>query len=97
MRLLDGRKVAYTARSYEPDATMTGEEIARLLSEDPGIVYKTLVTEGRPGRYYVFVIPVRKELDLKRPPGPSGRARRGLPGGISRRAGIEKGRRSDEF
>ena len=66
MRLLDGRKVAYTARSYEPDATMTGEEIARLLSEDPGIVYKTLVTEGRPGRYYVFVIPVRKELDLKK-------------------------------
>jgi Cys-tRNA(Pro)/Cys-tRNA(Cys) deacylase len=66
MRLLDGRKIPYAARSYEPDATMTGEEIALLLNEDPEKVYKTLVTEGKPGRHYVFVIPVRKELDLKK-------------------------------
>ena len=66
MRLLDGRKIPYTARSYEPDAAMTGEEIARLLDEDPARVYKTLVTEGKPGRHYVFVIPVRTELDLKK-------------------------------
>ena len=66
MRLLDGRKVAYTARSYEPDASMSGEEIALLLNEDPDKVYKTLVTEGKPGRHYVFVIPVRQELDLKK-------------------------------
>jgi Cys-tRNA(Pro)/Cys-tRNA(Cys) deacylase len=45
---------------------MTGEEIALLLNEDPEKVYKTLVTEGKPGRHYVFVIPVRKELDLKK-------------------------------
>lgn len=66
MRLLDGRKIAYAARAYEPDATMTGEQIALLLGEDPDRVFKTLVTEGKPGRYYVFVIPVRKELDLKK-------------------------------
>ena len=66
MRLLDGRKIPYTARSYEPDPTMTGEEIALLLGEDPARVYKTLVTEGKPGRHYVFVIPVRQELDLKK-------------------------------
>ena len=66
MRLLDGRKIPYEARSYEPDPTMTGEEIARLLDEDPEKVYKTLVTEGRPGRHYVFVIPVGQELDLKK-------------------------------
>ena len=66
MRLLDGRKIPYTARSYEPDPTMTGEEIALLLNEDPDRVYKTLVTEGRPGRHYVFVIPVRQDLDLKK-------------------------------
>ena len=66
MRLLDGRKIPYEARSYEPDPTMTGEEIARLLDEDPEKVYKTLVTEGKPGRHYVFVIPVREELDLKK-------------------------------
>ena len=66
MRLLDGRKIPYTARSYEPDPTMTGEEIALLLNEDPDRVYKTLVTEGRPGRHYIFVIPVRQDLDLKK-------------------------------
>ena len=66
MRLLDGRKIPYTARSYEPDPTMTGEEIALLLNEDPDRVYTTLATEGRPGRHYVFVIPVRQDLDLKK-------------------------------
>ena len=66
MRLLDGRKIPYTARSYEPDASMTGEEIALLLEENPDRVYKTLVTEGRTGQHYVFVIPVRAELDLKK-------------------------------
>ena len=66
MRLLDGRKIPYEARSYEPDPTMSGEEIARLLNEDPEKVYKTLVTEGKPGRHYVFVIPVGQELDLKK-------------------------------
>ena len=66
MRLLDGRKIPYTARSYEPDPSMTGEEIALLLNENPDKVYKTLVTEGKPRCYYVFVIPVRKELDLKK-------------------------------
>ena len=66
MRLLDGRKIPYSARTYEPDATMTGEQIALLLGEDPDRVYKTLVTEGKPGRHYVFVIPVRRELDLKK-------------------------------
>ena len=66
MRLLDGRKIPYEARSYEPDPTMSGEEIARLLNEDPEKVYKTLVTEGKPGRHYVFVIPVNTELNLKK-------------------------------
>ena len=66
MRLLDGRKIPYTARSYEPDPSMTGEEIALLLNENPDKVYKTLVTEGKPRCYYVFVIPVRNELDLKK-------------------------------
>lgn len=66
MRLLDGRKIVYLARSYVPDPAMTGTEIALLLNEDPDKVYKTLVTAGKPGHHYVFVIPVRKELDLKK-------------------------------
>ena len=66
MRLLDVRKIPCETRSYQPDPTMTGEEIALLLGENPDKVYKTLVTEGKPGRHYVFVIPVRQELDLKK-------------------------------
>ena len=66
MRVLDARKISYGKYSYEADPTRTGEEIAAMLGEDPDRVFKTLVTQGRSGQYYVFVIPVREELDLKK-------------------------------
>lgn len=66
MRVLDQKKIAYEPHSYEPDATMTGEEIAGILGEDPLKVFKTLVTQGKSGQYYVFVVPVGAELDLKK-------------------------------
>ncbi len=66
MRVLDGRKIAYDKHSYEPDATMSGEEIAHILGEDAGKVFKTLVTQGKSGAYYVFVVPVNEELNLKK-------------------------------
>ncbi len=66
MRILDGRKIAYESHSYEPDATLTGEDIAGILGEDVGHVFKTLVTQGKTGTYYVFVVPVCAELDLKK-------------------------------
>ncbi len=66
MRVLDGRKISYASHMYEPDASMSGEEIASLLGEDADRVFKTLVTQGKSGRYYVFVVPVRAELDLKK-------------------------------
>ncbi len=66
MRVLDGRKIAYDKHSYEPDATMSGEEIAHILGEDAEKVFKTLVTQGKSGAYYVFVVPVNEELDLKK-------------------------------
>ena len=66
MRVLDGKKISYESHSYEPDATMSGEEIAGILGEDPEKVFKTLVTQGKSGAYYVFVVPVRAELDLKK-------------------------------
>ena len=66
MRVLDGKKISYESHTYEPDATMTGEEIAGILGEDPAKVFKTLVTQGKSGAYYVFVVPVREELDLKK-------------------------------
>lgn len=66
MRILEQQGIAYTSHSYphgkEPPDGVT---VARLLGEDPEIVYKTLVTKG--GReYYVFIVPVQKELDLKK-------------------------------
>ena len=66
MRVLDGKKIPYDSHSYEPDATMSGEEIAGILGEEPGRVFKTLVTQGKSGAYYVFVVPVNAELDLKK-------------------------------
>ncbi|SFU58687.1 Cys-tRNA(Pro) deacylase [Butyrivibrio sp. M55] len=66
MRVLDGKKIAYESHSYEPDQTLTGAEIAGILGEDPSRVFKTLVTRGKTGQCYVFVVPVEAELDLKK-------------------------------
>ena len=66
MRVLESKKIAYTSHSYEPDQTLTGEEIAGILGEDASKVFKTLVTQGKTGQYYVFVVPVQAELDLKK-------------------------------
>ena len=66
MRVLDQKNVPYEAHSYEPDASLSGEEIAGILNEDADKVFKTLVTQGKSGQYYVFVIPVKRELDLKK-------------------------------
>lgn len=66
MRILDGKKISYQSHEYEPDPTMSGEEIAALLNEDPDKVFKTLVTQGKSGQYFVFVVPVNEGLDLKK-------------------------------
>ena len=65
MRLLDAKKVAYTAYSYAPDIT-DGEEVARQLNEDARAVCKTLVTVSDKGEDAVFCGPVCTTLDLKR-------------------------------
>ena len=66
MRLLDGKKISYESHSYAQDATLSGEEIASILGENADRVFKTLVTVGKTGEHYVFVIPVKAELDLKK-------------------------------
>ena len=66
MRVLDAKKISYESHTYEPDATLTGEEIATILNEDSAKVFKTLVTQGKSNTYYVFVVPVKEELDLKK-------------------------------
>ncbi|MBP1567560.1 MAG: Cys-tRNA(Pro) deacylase [Oscillospiraceae bacterium] len=66
MRILDGKKISYQSHTYEADPTLTGEQIAGILGEDPEKVFKTLVTQAKSGTYYVFVVPVKEELDLKK-------------------------------
>jgi len=68
MRTLEQKKVPYTAYTYphEEGVAVDGETVARLLEQDPGQVFKTLVTKGASGGYYVFDIPVAETLDLKK-------------------------------
>lgn len=66
MRILDQKKVPYTPHHYaHPDGAVDGASVAALIDKDPASVCKTLVTQGASKKYYVFVIPVLKELDLK--------------------------------
>jgi Cys-tRNA(Pro)/Cys-tRNA(Cys) deacylase len=67
MRILDAHGIAYAHYAYESaDNMIDGVTVARLIGKDPAIVYKTLVTVGKTGAYYVFVLPVAAELDLKK-------------------------------
>lgn len=66
MRALDQKKLPYTAHCYLGTNAISGVEVAAVLGQDPAHVYKTLVTTGKSGAHYVFVIPVAKELDLKK-------------------------------
>lgn len=65
MRLLDAAKIKYDAREYDAELTI-GTEVAKALNEDVNNVYKTLVTTDEKKHYFVFVIPVHKELNLKK-------------------------------
>ncbi len=66
MRILDKAKVPYTAHYYDcTDGQIDGLSVAAKMGQDPDRVYKTLVTRGASGGFFVFVIPVAGELDLK--------------------------------
>lgn len=67
MRLLEQNKVPYTAHSYpHGKEAVDGVTVAQLTGMDPATVFKTLVAAGASKKNYVFVIPVAKELDLKK-------------------------------
>lgn len=66
MRILDQKKIPYVSHNYLQTGAVGGEEVARAMGEDPDKVFKTLVTVGKSGANYVFVIPVNRELDLKK-------------------------------
>ena len=68
MRVLEQKKVAYTAHTYphEEGVAVDGITVARSMGQDPECVFKTLVARGASGGYYVFDIPVGDTLDLKK-------------------------------
>lgn len=68
MRTLEQKKIPYTAHSYDPEGPIDGVSVAQTLGQPPEQVFKTLVTKGASGAYYVFDIPVAENLDLKKRP-----------------------------
>ena len=66
MRALDKKKIKYTFHSYANTDAVGGTEVAEVLGENPDKVFKTLVTVGKTGNHYVFMVPVNRELDLKK-------------------------------
>ena len=66
MRLLDSRRIPYSFHYYGDTDAVSGTDVAAVLGEPPEKVFKTLVAVGRTKQPYVFVIPVERELDLKK-------------------------------
>ncbi len=66
MRVLDSAGAVYDTHSYKADPTLTGADIAEILGQDAECVFKTLVTVAPSKKNYVFVVPVKCELDLKK-------------------------------
>lgn len=66
MRVLEQKKIAYDAFTYEPDPKLSGEDIAAILQEEAGCVFKTLLATNGKNIYYVFMVPVNLELNLKK-------------------------------
>ena len=66
MRILEQKKIPFTQYTYECEEFIDGAQTADLLGLPHEKVYKTLVTVGADKNYYVFVIPIDGELDLKK-------------------------------
>lgn len=66
MRKLDSMKIEYKEHYYTDTDAISGVEVAQVLGENPEQVFKTLVTTGKTGNHYVFLVPVAQELDLKK-------------------------------
>ena len=66
MRVLDSKKITYKSYNYLSTGAISGTEVAEVLGQNPDAVFKTLVTVSKSKNYYVFLVPVEKELDLKK-------------------------------
>lgn len=66
VRLLTQKKLAFQTHNYTDSGAVSGLEVAQALGQELQRMFKTLVTEGRSGAHYVFLVPVAGELDLKK-------------------------------
>ena len=66
IRSLEQKKIDFKVYNYSQEEAISGVEVASTLGQNPDMVFKTLVTVGKSGNHYVFMIPVAKELDLKK-------------------------------
>ena len=66
MRILDKNNIEYKTYSYDSSKAISGTEVAKSLNQNPDYVFKTLVTVAKSKEHYVFLVPVAKELDLKK-------------------------------
>ena len=67
MRMLDQKKIPYTAHSYpHGDEAVDGLTVAAITGQNPARVFKTLVAQGASKKIYVFAVPVTAELELRK-------------------------------
>lgn len=66
MRILDQKRIEYKRYCYIDTNAISGLDVASVLNENENQVFKTLVTIGSSKNYYVFLVPVSKELNLKK-------------------------------
>ena len=66
MRILEQKGIAFRVNLYECEEFIDGIHIADLLGQDYECSFKTLVSVGKSGAHYVFVLPIAEELDLKK-------------------------------
>ena len=66
MRILDQKKIKYNSYFYDAQEAVSGDVVAKMINKDLNQVFKTLVTVSGNNKYYVFVVPVNKELNLKK-------------------------------
>ena len=66
MRALENAGAPYSHITFECEGAPSGVEVAQMLGQNPQEVFKTLVTQGKSGQHYVFMVPVAEGLDLKK-------------------------------
>lgn len=66
MRILDSKNIKYEFFEYEQNPKLSGNDIVKMLNENPEATFKTLITQAKSKEYYAFLVPVNAELDLKK-------------------------------